>query len=202
MDSGGNRTRAVVPPPDRIVVIGASTGGTAALRVLLVALPADGPGMVVVLHTPEEFVAGFAARLASQCALEVREAVDGDEVCRGRVLFAPAGRHVELARVGARFQLVLRDGPSVCQHRPSIDVLFQSVAACAGANAVGVILTGMGEDGARGLRAMKDRGAVTIAQDEASCVVFDMPRAAIRLGGVDHVLPLAGIAAGIARVCR
>src|SRR5690606_2559097 len=161
---------------------GASTGGTESLRVVLEQLPADCPGVVVVQHMPEKFTAAFARRLDSLCQVEVREAADGDSVLRGRVLIAPGNRHSLLQRSGARYYVTVKDGPPVSRHRPSVDVLFRSAVHSAGRNAVGVIMTGMGDDGARGLAEMKAAGAFTIAQDEATSVVFGMPKEAIRLG--------------------
>jgi two-component system chemotaxis response regulator CheB len=187
---------------DRFVVVGASTGGTEALRVLLAPWPVDGPGVVVVLHMPERFAAGFAARLALCCAVRVQVADDGAWIERGSVLIVPDGRHAVVERAGNRYRIRLRGGVPVCRHRPSVDVLFRSAASAAGARAVGVILTGMGDDGARGLRRMRERGATTIAQDEESCVVFGMPRAAIALGAAAHVLPLARISAQVVRALR
>jgi two-component system, chemotaxis family, protein-glutamate methylesterase/glutaminase len=195
---------AVLPPPsgsamsrttEMVVCIGASTGGTEALREVLEALPANAPGMVVVQHMPERFTRAFAQRLDSLCAVDVHEAADGDTVMRGRVLIAPGGlRHTLLERHGARYVVAVREGPLVSRHRPSVDVLFRSAARNAGANAVGVIMTGMGDDGARGLLEMKQAGARTIAQDEATSVVFGMPKEAIARGAADRVVPLGRIA--------
>ncbi|MBW8886300.1 MAG: chemotaxis response regulator protein-glutamate methylesterase [Fibrobacteres bacterium] len=178
-----------------VIAIGASTGGTQALQAVLTALPANTPGIVVVQHMPEHFTKSFAERLNGLCAMEVKEAEDGDSVSPGRILIAPGNRHLLLNRSGALYHAIVKDGPLVSRHRPSVDVLFKSVARYAGANAVGAILTGMGADGAAGLKEMKDNGAETVAQDEASCVVFGMPKEAIRMGGVSHVVPLDGIAA-------
>ena len=179
---------------DKVVAVGTSTGGTEALRVLLTALPLDSPGFVVVQHMPELFTAGFAQRLNQICQVDVKEACDGDRVQPGRVLIAPGNRHTIIVRNGAQYAVKVMDGPLVSRHRPSVDVLFRSVAQAAGANAVGVLMTGMGDDGAEGLLEMKRAGAATIAQDEATSVVFGMPRAAIDRGAVDEVLPLARIA--------
>ena len=184
---------------EKVIAIGTSTGGTQALEVLLGALPVTVPGVVVVQHMPEKFTAAFAARLNTVSALEVREARDGDRVLPGRVLIAPGGKHMRLIRNGAQFAVQVFDGPLVKHHRPSVDVLFRSVAQVAGRNAWGVIMTGMGDDGAQGLTEMHSVGAHTIAQDEASCVVFGMPKEAIRLGGVDEILPLQGIAMRLPR---
>jgi two-component system chemotaxis response regulator CheB len=171
----------------KVVAIGASTGGTEALRVVLEQFPGNAPGTLVVQHMPEHFTRSFAERLNSLCAVEVKEAEDGDSVAPGRVLIAPGNRHLLLRRSGARYYAQVKEGPLVCRHRPSVEVLFNSVAQYAGSNAVGVILTGMGGDGAQGLLQMKQAGAITIAQDEQSCVVFGMPREAIKCGAVDVV---------------
>lgn len=199
----------VLPPPsaksmvrttERVVVIGASTGGTEALRELLENLPADSPGIVVVQHMPEHFTASFAKRLDTLCQVDVKEAVDGDSVLRGRVLIAPGNKHTLLRRSGARYLVEVVGGELVSRHRPSVDVLFRSAATYAGANAMGVIMTGMGDDGARGMQEMHQAGAFTLAQDEASCVVFGMPAEAIKHGGVDKVLPLNQLAAWITKL--
>jgi len=186
-------SRTLSVTTDKVVAIGTSTGGTEALRVLLMALPLDAPGFVVVQHMPEVFTAGFAERLNQLCAVDVREAKDGDRVRPGLVLIAPGNRHTMINRNGAQYMVRVVDGPLVARHRPSVDVLFRSVAQAAGANAVGVIMTGMGDDGADGLLEMKKSGASTIAQDEATCVVFGMPKVAIERGAVDEVLPLQRI---------
>ncbi len=178
---------------DKLVVIGASTGGTEALRVLLEAMPPDAPGLVIVEHMPEGFTTAFAQRLNQTCRIEVKEAADGDRIGTGRALIAPGNRHTLVRRSGAQYVVEVIDGPLVSRHRPSVDVLFRSVAQAAGPNAIGVIMTGMGDDGAEGLLEMKHAGAVTIAQDEASCVVFGMPKEAIDRGAVDEVLPLSRI---------
>jgi two-component system chemotaxis response regulator CheB len=191
--------RTIVETTEKVVVVGASTGGTEALREFLEALPEDAPGLVIVQHMPEHFTAAFAKRLDGLCRLSVKEAEDGDTVIRGRALIAPGNRHTLLKRSGARYYVEVKEGPLVCRHRPSVDVLFRSAARYAGKNALGVIMTGMGDDGSRGMREMHDGGAFTIAQDEASCVVFGMPNEAIKLGGVDLVLPLASIAQEIQR---
>jgi two-component system chemotaxis response regulator CheB len=194
---------AVLPPPsgramakttEMVACVGASTGGTEALRVLLEQLPANSPGIVIVQHMPEKFTAAFAKRLNSLCEVEVKEAVHGDPVLRGHVLIAPGDRHMMLERQGARYHVAVREGPLVSRHRPSVDVLFRSAARSAGANAMGVILTGMGDDGARGMNEMHQAGAYTVAQDEASSIVFGMPKEAIAHGGVDRILPLDQIA--------
>ena len=197
---------AVLPPPsgkamarttEMVVCVGASTGGTEALRAMLERLPANAPGMVIVQHMPEKFTAAFARRLNSLCAVEVKEAEHGDPVLRGHVLIAPGDRHTMLERHGARYQVAVKTGPLVSRHRPSVDVLFRSAARAAGSNAIGVIMTGMGDDGARGMMEMHQAGALTLAQDEASCVVFGMPKEAIAHGGVDKVIPLDRIATEI-----
>jgi two-component system chemotaxis response regulator CheB len=177
----------------RIVCIGASTGGTEALRDVLEALPPGAPPIVIVQHMPEKFTAAFARRLDSLCAIEVKEAEDGDDVLPGRALIAPGNRHMTLQRIGVRFKVAIVDGPPVSRHRPSVDVLFRSAAQAAGANAVGVILTGMGDDGAQGLLEMRNAGAFTIAQDEESCVVFGMPKEAIQRGAANKVVPLSRV---------
>ncbi|MCL4818735.1 MAG: chemotaxis response regulator protein-glutamate methylesterase [Vicinamibacteria bacterium] len=179
---------------EQIVAIGASTGGTEALREILEALPPDAPGVVVVQHMPEHFTRAFAQRLNGLCRIEVKEAVDGDRAGVGRALIAPGNRHLTLARSGAQYMVRVEAGPLVSRHRPSVDVLFGSVARVAGVNATGVILTGMGDDGARGLLEMRQAGAFTIAQDEATSIVFGMPHAAIERGAVESVLPLGRIA--------
>ena len=192
---------AMLQTTEKVVAVGASTGGTEALRVFLQALPMDCPGVVVVQHMPENFTANFAKRLDSLCAVSVPEAKDGDSVLRGHVLIAPGNHHMLLKRSGARYYVQIKDGPLVSRHRPSVDVLFRSAARYAGKNAVGVIMTGMGDDGARGMLELKEAGAVTLAQDQATCVVFGMPQEAIKKGGVDRVLPLDGLAPAVLRVC-
>ncbi len=194
-------SQAMVRTTEKVVAVGASTGGTEALRVLLEMLPADSPGLVIVQHMPENFTRAFAERLNNVCQVTVKEAQNDDTVMRGRVLIAPGNRHALLKRSGARYYVEIKDGPLVSRHRPSVDVLFRSTARYAGANAVGVIMTGMGDDGAQGMLEMKSAGAFTIAQDEASCVVFGMPKEAIKKGGVDKVVPLNGIAAMVLRQC-
>lgn len=188
-------SNAMAETTDKVVVVGASTGGTDALRVFLEMVPVDSPGIVIVQHMPEHFTRSFADRLNSLCAINVKEAETNDSVIRGRALIAPGNKHTLLKRSGARYFVEVRDGPLVSRHRPSVDVLFRSTARYAGKNAIGIIMTGMGDDGARGLKEMKDAGAYTIAQDEATSVVFGMPAEAIKLGGVDKVLPLKSILA-------
>lgn len=184
-------------PADLVVAIGASTGGTEALRLVLQAMPEDAPGMLIVQHMPERFTAAFAQRLDQTCRIAVKEAAAGDRVLRGRALLAPGDRHLLLRAAGPHYVVELSDGPPVCRHRPSVDVLFRSVAQTAGARAIGALLTGMGDDGAAGLLEMKQAGAATLAQDERTSVVFGMPAEAIRRGAVDAVLPLSAIPAAI-----
>ena len=190
---------AMARTTETVICIGASTGGTESLREVLEALPADSPGIVIVQHMPEKFTAAFARRLDTLCAMEVKEAADGDTVLRGRVLIAPGNFHTMIERSGARYYVAVKEGPLVTRHRPSVDVLFRSAARTLGGNAGGVIMTGMGDDGARGMAEMKHAGAVTIAQDEASCIVFGMPKEAIAHGGVDKIVPLQLIAQEIRR---
>ena len=184
---------AMAQTTERIVAIGTSTGGTQALEAVLTALPRVCPGIVVVQHMPEKFTASFAARLDSLCEIEVREAKNNDRVIPGLALIAPGGKHMLLKRSGAYYHVEVMDGPVVNRHRPSVDVLFRSVAKYAGKNATGIIMTGMGDDGAHGLKEMHDAGAPTVAQDEETCVVFGMPKEAIKLGGVDRVMGLQDI---------
>ena len=175
---------------DKLIAIGTSTGGTQALEAVLTKLPAVSTGIVIVQHMPERFTAMFAERLNNLCQIEVREGKDGDRVRAGLALIAPGGKHMLLKRSGAQYYVEVRDGPLVNRHKPSVDVLFRSVALVAGKNALGIIMTGMGDDGARGLKEMRDTGAQTIAEDESSCVVFGMPKEAIKLGAAGKVLPL------------
>jgi two-component system chemotaxis response regulator CheB len=176
---------------DKVIALGASTGGTEALRVVLEAMPPDSPGVVIVQHMPEGFTRAFAERLNQSCRIEVREAEDRDRILEGRALIAPGNRHLEVSRSGGHYLVRVSDGPLVSRHRPSVNVLFRSVARACGRNAVGAIMTGMGRDGADGLLDMKRAGAATFAQDETSCVVFGMPREAIELGAAEEVLPLS-----------
>jgi len=192
----------IIETTEKVVVVGASTGGTEALREFLEVLPEDTPGIVIVQHMPEHFTAAFARRLDGLCRVSVKEAADNDTVIRGRVLIAPGNQHTLLKRSGARYYVEVKEGPLVCRHRPSVDVLFRSAARYAGNNAVGVIMTGMGDDGSRGMKEMHDAKAWTIAQDEQSCVVFGMPNEAIKLGGVDVVLPLGKIASEVLRAAK
>lgn len=188
----------LVRTTEQVIAIGTSTGGTQALEAVLTRLPVTCFGLVIVQHMPEKFTGMFAERLNSICQIEVREAKNGDRVMPGRALIAPGGRHMMLRRSGAQYVVEVQDGPLVNRHKPSVDVLFRSVAKFAGANAMGIIMTGMGDDGARGLKEMRDAGAHTIAEDESSCVVFGMPREAIRLGAASQVMPLSRIPAAIA----
>lgn len=189
---------AMAETTDRIVAIGTSTGGTQALEAVLSVLPRVCPGMVIVQHMPEKFTASFAERLNSICQIEVREAVNNDRVMPGRALIAPGGKHMLLKRSGAQYHVEVVDGPLVNRHRPSVDLLFRSVAKFAGKNALGIIMTGMGDDGAAGLLEMRNAKSRTIAQDEASCVVFGMPKMAIQRGAVEQVIPLSAIPQAIA----
>lgn len=182
---------------DKVIAIGASTGGTEALREVLEAMPLNSPGIVIVQHMPEHFTAAFARRLNDICEITVKEAETNDSVVTGRALIAPGNRHMLLKRSGARFYVELVDGPLVSRHRPSVDVLFRSTARFAGSNAIGVIMTGMGDDGAQGMKEMNDGGSWTIAQDEASCVVFGMPNEAIKKEAVEQIVPLSGIAKAV-----
>jgi two-component system chemotaxis response regulator CheB len=186
-------TRAPLKTTERVVAIGTSTGGTLALEEVLTALPRVTPGIVIVQHMPEKFTAAFAERLNKLCQLEVKEARHGDRVLPGRALIAPGGKHMLLRRDGANYHVDVIDGPLVNRHRPSVDVLFRSVAKQAGANALGIIMTGMGDDGAAGLLEMRKAGARTVAQDEESCVVYGMPKEAVKRGGVEKSVPLQAI---------
>ncbi|MRW90914.1 chemotaxis-specific protein-glutamate methyltransferase CheB [Duganella sp. FT80W] len=185
--------RPMTATTERVVAIGTSTGGTQALEEVLTALPRVSPGIVVVQHMPEKFTAAFAARLDSVCEVRVKEAANNDRVLQGQVLIAPGGKHMLLRRTGAQYFVEVVDGPLVNRHRPSVDVLFRSAARAAGANALGVIMTGMGDDGAAGLLEMLKAGARTVAQDEATCVVYGMPKEAVKKGAVEKSLPLNAI---------
>lgn len=185
---------AMAETTERVIVIGTSTGGTQALETVLTALPRACPGILIVQHMPEKFTGAFAERLNGLCQIEVREAQHGDRVTPGRALIAPGGRHMLLRRSGAQYYVDIVDGPPVSRHKPSVDVLFRSAAKCAGKNALGIIMTGMGDDGAKGLKEMHDMQAKTLGQDEESCVVYGMPKEAAKLGGVDREVPLERIA--------
>lgn len=194
---------AMIKTTDTIIAIGASTGGTEAVKDVLAALPPNTPPILITQHMPERFTKTWADRMNTLCRISVKEAEDGDSVLPGHALVAPGSYHMTLVRSGARYSVRINQDPPVNRHRPSVDVMFDSVAQYAGANTIGLILTGMGRDGAKGMLAMKQAGAYTIAQDEASCVVFGMPKEAIKLGGVDKILPLAEIPAAIvAYVCK
>lgn len=186
----GTITKALTETTQKLIAMGASTGGTEALKEVLVRMPQNSPGIVIVQHMPPLFTTAFAERLNRLCSIEVREGKDGDSVLNGQALIAPGNFHMLMRRSGSRYYVNIKDGPMVHHQRPAVDILFNSVAQYAGANAIGVILTGMGADGAQGMLRMKEGGAKTIAQDEASCVVFGMPKEAIRLGAVDRVVPL------------
>ena len=187
-------SRAMIQTTDQVVVVGASTGGTEALRIFLEALPPDAPGIVIVQHMPEHYTRAFAKRLDSLCRISVKEAANNDTVLTGQALIAPGNYHILLKRSGARYYVEIKSGPLVSRHRPSVDVLFRSAAQYAGRNSIGVIMTGMGDDGAHGMLEMKEAGAYTIAQDEESCIIFGMPNEAIKLGGVHTVAPLSRLA--------
>lgn len=187
-------SKSMIKTTEKVVVVGASTGGTEALREFLEAMPSDSPGIVIVQHMPEHFTRSFAERLNQICNITVKEAENNDTVIRGRALIAPGNNHMLLKRSGARYYVEINDGPLVNRHRPSVDVLFRSTARYAGSNAIGVIMTGMGDDGAKGLLEMKESGAYTIAQDEKSCVVYGMPKEAVKLSAHNEILPLQDIA--------
>jgi two-component system chemotaxis response regulator CheB len=184
---------AMIRTTERVVAIGTSTGGTLALQDVLTRLPRVSPGIVIVQHMPETFTAAFAARLDSLSEIEVKEAANGDRVIQGRALIAPGGRHMLLKRSGAQYFVEVMDGPLVSRHRPSVDVLFRSVAKAAGSNALGIIMTGMGDDGAAGLLEMRKAGARTVAQDEETCVVYGMPKEAVKCGAVERSVPLGSM---------
>lgn len=185
--------KSMIKTTENIIAIGASTGGTEAIREILMKLPVDSPGIVIVQHMPEQFTRSFAKGLDGQCQVSVKEARNNDSILRGQVLIAPGNYHILIKRSGARYYVEVKEGPLVNRHRPSVDVLFRSAATYAGSNAMGILLTGMGNDGAQGLLEMKEKGAYTVAQDEKSCVVFGMPKEAIRLGAAKQVLPLSEI---------
>ncbi|MGE5293346.1 MAG: protein-glutamate methylesterase/protein-glutamine glutaminase [Solirubrobacterales bacterium] len=200
--SGAPQRLSMTETTNKIFAIGASTGGVQALTCVLSMLPANAPGTVIVQHMPAHFTTSFAQRLNGECAVSVKEAEDGDHVVPGRVLIAPGGLHMVLQRSGANYFVSLRDGPSVCHQRPSVEVLFNSVAKFAGANAIGAILTGMGDDGATGLLNMRQAGAHTVAQDEQSCVVFGMPKEAIARGGAEKIVSLGKVAETLINFAR
>jgi len=193
-------TVSMTQTTDKVIAIGTSCGGTQALEFVLSALPKTCQGIVIVQHMPEKFTAAFAARVNSISEIDVREAQNGDRVIPGQALIAPGGKHLLLTRSGAQYRVEVRDGPLVNRHRPSVDVLFRSVAKCAGKNAVGIIMTGMGDDGAHGMAEMHDQGAYTIAQNQETCVVFGMPKEAIKLGGVDKIMSLQDIVREITNI--
>jgi two-component system, chemotaxis family, protein-glutamate methylesterase/glutaminase len=197
-----SRPTAMARTTEMVVCMGASTGGTESLREVLEALPSQVPGIVIVQHMPEKFTTAFARRLDTLCTLTVKEAEDGDAILPGRVLIAPGNRHALIRRSGARYFVAIKDGPLVTRHRPSVDVLFRSAAQTLGCNGLGILMTGMGDDGARGLLEMREAGAQTVAQDEATCVVFGMPKEAIQRGAAQKVLPLGAIAGEILKVSR
>lgn len=190
----------IIVNTETVIVLGASTGGTEAIRVLLRSMPANMPGMAIVQHMPEGFTRSFSKSLNEISAMEVKEAENGDKLYKGRVLIAPGNKHMLLKRVGKEYFVEIKDGPLVNRHRPSVDVLFRSAARYVGNNAIGVILTGMGNDGSKGMLELHEAGAHTIAQDEASCVVFGMPKEAINAGAVDDVVPLDGITARLEKL--
>ncbi|MCK4662645.1 MAG: chemotaxis response regulator protein-glutamate methylesterase [Bacteroidales bacterium] len=194
--------RSMIKTTEKVVAVGASTGGTEAIREFLQAFPADSPGIIIVQHMPENFTRSFAERLNSICAIDVKEAQNNDTVIRGRALIAPGNKHMLLHRSGARYYVEIKDGPLVNRHRPSIDVLFRSTSKYAGKNAVGVIMTGMGDDGAKSLLEMKEAGAMTVAQDEDSCVVFGMPKEAIKLNAANRIMSLSNIAPFVVKHCN
>ncbi len=195
MPKSSVKNLAMSETTDKVIAIGASTGGTEALRKVLQTMPAISPGIVIVQHMPEKFTTAFASHLNEISEMEVKEAVHGDRLHNGRVLVAPGGKHMLLKRSGAQYHVDVVDGPLVSRHRPSVDVLFRSVSRYAGKNATACIMTGMGDDGAAGLKEIKDSGGKTFAQDEASCVVFGMPREAWKRGAAERLLPLSDIAA-------
>lgn len=197
-----SKSNAMAETTEKIVVVGASTGGTEALKIFLESFPLDSPGIAIVQHMPEHFTKAFAKRLDGICKISVKEAEDGDSIIRGRALIAPGNFHMLVKRSGAKYYVEVKEGPLVSRHRPSVDVLFRSASRYAGKNAIGVIMTGMGDDGAKGLLELKEVGAYTIAQDEKSCVIFGMPHEAIKLGAANKVLPLEKIAGNIIEYCK
>jgi two-component system, chemotaxis family, protein-glutamate methylesterase/glutaminase len=197
-----NPAHAPIDTTEKIIVVGASTGGTEALKDFLTMLPETTPGIVIVQHMPEYFTNAFAQRLNGLCAITVKEAADGDKITAGQALIAPGNKHTLIKRSGKSYFVEIKDGPLVSRHRPSVDVLFRSAARYAGHNAVGVIMTGMGDDGAKGMKEMHDAGSYTIAQDEVTCIVFGMPNEAIKAGGVDKIVPLPHIAQAVLNAAR
>jgi two-component system, chemotaxis family, protein-glutamate methylesterase/glutaminase len=194
--------RSMIKTTEKVIAVGASTGGTEAITIFLQSFPPDCPGIIIVQHMPEQFTKSFANRLNEICAISVKEAENDDTVIRGRALIAPGNKHTLLKRNGVKYYIEVKDGPLVNRHRPSVDVLFRSTARYAGKNAIGVIMTGMGNDGAAGLLEMKESGAFTIAQDEKSCVVFGMPNEAIKIDAVNQVLPLDQIAGNVMKLSK
>jgi two-component system chemotaxis response regulator CheB len=192
--------KALAQTSNKVIAIGASTGGTEALKQVLINMPPNSPGIIIVQHMPANFTTAFAERLNNLCQITVKEATDNDSVTAGTALIAPGNYHMILRRSGARYYVEIKTGPMVHHQRPAVDVLFKSTAKYAGANSIGVILTGMGSDGAEGLLEMKKMGAATIAQDEKSCVVFGMPKEAIKLNAVDYVMPIDQVASQIVRM--
>jgi two-component system, chemotaxis family, protein-glutamate methylesterase/glutaminase len=196
------KNNAMLKTTEKVIVVGASTGGTEALRIFLESFPLDSSGIVIVQHMPENFTSAFAKRLDGLCRISVKEAENNDTVIRGRALIAPGNHHLLLKRSGARYYVEIKDGPLVSRHRPSVDVLFRSAARYAGRNAIGVIMTGMGDDGAKGMLELKEAGAYNIAQDEKTSVVYGMPHEAVKLGGVDKIIPLGNIASFVINHCQ
>jgi len=199
---GDTAPKALAQTTHKVVAIGASTGGTVAIEAVLSQLPPNAAGTVIAQHMPPAFSASFAERLNGACAMQVSEAVDGEPVTVGKVLIAPGDKHMLLRRSGAKYYVAVKDGPLFNRFRPSVDILFRSVAETAGRNAIGVLLTGMGRDGAKGLRLMQQNGARTVAQDENSCVVYGMPKAAVELGAADEVVPLGRIGRRVVELYR
>ncbi|MCK5267260.1 MAG: chemotaxis-specific protein-glutamate methyltransferase CheB, partial [Spirochaetes bacterium] len=196
------KSSSMLRTTEKIISVGASTGGTEALRIFLEAMPVDSPGIVIVQHMPEKFTKAFAERLDGLCSIKVKEAVSGDSIIMGRALIAPGNFHTMIKRSGARYYVDVKSGPLVSRHRPSVDVLFRSTARYAGKNSIGIIMTGMGDDGAKGLLEMKQSGAYTVAQDQATSVVFGMPKEAVKLGAVYHTLALDNIASHILKFIK
>ena len=196
------KNNAMLKTTEKVIVVGASTGGTEALRIFLESFPLDSSGIVIVQHMPENFTSAFAKRLDGLCRISVKEAENNDTVIRGRALIAPGNHHLLLKRSGARYYVEIKDGPLVSRHRPSVDVLFRSAARYAGRNAIGVIMTGMGDDGAKGMLELKEAGAYNIAQDERTSVVYGMPHEAVKLGGVDRIISLGNIASFVINHCQ